>query len=252
MPEEDVKTTEETKEKTYTEAEFKGLLSDKQKEVQARQDLQNQLQAKDSEYSNLRTELDTIKEQLAQKEEDNLGDPEDVATIATLKKTITGLKKEISDTKKDLMKMYEQDKTKDKQDIKNKRDQKSIEAAKKKYSEEKAGKGLSFDDVLEGTKRMLEKNTAYKALIANDPDPGEMIYNIGLQDPTIAKRLETYKQEYPEKVITNKEGLEGTTVPGGYLSQDYVKKMAKVPGWIKKNLKQIKESQKQWSKNTKK
>lgn len=249
MPEE---IKEVTQEKTYTEQEWKGLLSDKQQEVQNRQALQGELQKRESEFSSLKEELADIRSKLTEKEEAITGDPDDVATIATLKKSITGLKKEIADTKKGLMEMYQQDKTQDKQAEKNAKDQKSIEAAKKKYTEDKAGKGLTFDDVLEGTKRMIATNPAYKQLIASDPDPGEMIYNIGLQDPTIAKRYEAYKQEYPTGKVTSKEGLEGTTVPGGYYSQEYVKKMAKVPGWIKSHLKEIQESQKQWNKDIKK
>lgn len=236
-------------EKTYSEKEWRGLLSDKQRETQIRQELEAKLQSKDNDIALLKSELENIKLRIDSKDDDIAsGDPDDYATMKHLKEAYSKLKKELDNTKKELIDSYTKYETEKTMADKNKRDEQSVTKAREKYTEEKAGKGLSFDDVLEGTRRMVERNPAYKMLIANDPDPGEMMYNIGLQDPTIAKRVEAYKKQMPSAGITSKEGLEGTTAPAGYFSQAYVQKMAKEPGWIKKNLQAIHESQKQWSK----
>jgi len=128
--------------------------------------------------------------------------------------------------------------------------EKSVEKAKQKYSEEKVGKGLTWDDVLEGTKRMIKENKMYEQAIAVDKDPGELIYKIGLMDPIIAKRAETYQGSLPVGGVTPKTGLKGTTKPAGYMTQAYVKEQqAKDPGFVRAHLKEIQESQKHWNKD---
>jgi|GEM_PF-3515881 len=231
MVEEVKEVTEETqegqKEKYYSEREWKGLLSDKQREAQARQELQARLAAKETQYEDRIAQLEA---KLAEKES-NIGDPDDVATVATLKKEIARVEKKLLD-------MYTKERINE-----------SFAKAQAKYAEDKAGKGLSFEEVNEGTKRMIERNPKYRELILNDPDPGEMAYKVGLQDPVIAKRYETYKQTMPSGKVTSKEGLEGSAAAkSGYYSQEYVKKMSKTPGWITANLDKIRESQKQWDK----
>jgi len=242
----------EPQEKVYSEREWKGLLSDKQRETQIRQELEGKLKSTEKEYSDLKADLEGIKAELLEKKEALTGDDEDVATIKQMKKIVVDLKKEVAKTKEELINMYTKRETEKALTEKEKKDRKSVEKARGKYTEEKAGKGLTFDEVLEGTRRMVEKNEAYKYLIANDPDPGEMMYNIGLQDSVIAERYKAYQKELTEGRVTSKAGLGGSTVPTGYYSQEYVKKMSKVPGWIKEHLKEIQESQKQWTKDIKK
>lgn len=245
MAEEVKEVTEETqegqKEKYYSEREWKGLLSDKQREAQARQELQARLAAKETQYEDRIAQLEA---KLAEKES-NIGDPDDVATVATLKKEIARVEKKLLD-------MYTKEKQAETKAQMEKRINKSFIDAQSKYAEGKVGKGLSFEEVNEGTKRMIERNPKYRELILNDPDPGEMAYKVGLQDPVIAKRYETYKQTMPNGKVTSKDGLEGSAAANsGYYSQDYVKQMSKTPGWITANLDKIRESQKQWGKEKK-
>ncbi|MCJ7790522.1 MAG: hypothetical protein MUP69_10195 [Candidatus Atribacteria bacterium] len=234
---EEVKETvlEEPKEKLYSEKEWKGLLGDKQNETRARQEAQ----AKVAQYELRLAELQSKLEQKASTVEE--GDPEDVATIAVLNKKIANLESKLTG-------MYTKNETDKTTTEKNKLIEKSFEAASRKYTEEKAGKGLTFDEVNEGTKRMIEKNKIYRELILEDENPGEKAYEVGLLDPIIAKRKETYKKTLPPEGVTSKEGLTGTTVPGGFYTQEYVKKMSKIPGWIKEHFAEIKESQKKWNK----
>jgi hypothetical protein len=214
----------------YTEREWKGLLGDKQNETRARQEAQ-------AEAANLRIQIAELKAQKASTVEDDTGDSEDVATFAAVNKKLANLEKK-------LVGMY----TKEKEDqitaAKTKLINESFEKAKEKYTEEKTGKGLSFDEVNEGTARMITKNKIYRDLILNDENPAEKAYEIGLQDPIIAKRLETYKKTLPEKHITPKEGLESRP-SGAYYTPAMVQKMSDKE--IDEHYPDIKESQKKWN-----
>jgi hypothetical protein len=214
----------------YTEREWKGLLGDKQNETRARQEAQ-------AEAANLRIQIAELKAQKASTVEDDTGDSEDVATLVAVNKKLANLEKK-------LVGMY----TKEKEDqitaAKTKLINESFEKAKEKYTEEKAGKGLSFDEVNEGTARMITKNKIYRDLILNDENPGKKAYEIGLQDPIIAKRLETYKKTLPEKHITPKEGLESRP-SGAYYTPAMVQKMSDKE--IDEHYLDIKESQKKWN-----
>jgi len=235
MPEPEVIT-----EKSYSEKEWKGLLGDKQNETRARQEAQ-------AEAVIYKTQLADLQAQLAKKEAVDTRDPEDVVTVAMLKKEIADLKSLYTKTeteKEAKQTKAEQEKAKAKRE---KLLEKSLKDAREKYTKEKVGKGLSFDEVSEGTTRMVEKNKVYGELIFNDSDPAEKAYEVGLLDPVIAKRYETYKKTLPPEPPANKDGLTGTTVPGGFYSQEYVKKMQGT-GWIKEHLAEIRESQKKWTK----
>jgi len=225
---------EEPKEKTYSEKEWKGLLNDKQSETRARQEAQ-------AEAANLRIHIAELKAQKTSTVEEDTGDPEDVATIAKLKK-------EIAKAKQELLGMYTKEKEEQTTAARTKKINESYEKAISKYTEEKAGKGLSFDEVVkEGTARMIAKNRVYQDLIVNDPDPAEKAYEIGLQDPIIAKRLETYKKTLPDNPITPKTGLE-SKAKGAYYTPQQVQKMSDKE--VDEHFADILESQKKW--NTKK
>lgn len=227
MADETVETVvEEPKETVYSEREWKGLLGDKQNETRARQEAQ----AKVAQYE---VRLAELQSKLEQKESGDTGDPEDVATVALLNKKIDNLEKK-------LLGMYTNDNV-----------EKSFQKAQDKYTEEKADKGLSFDEVNEGTKRMILKNKLYRDLILNDPNPGEKAYEVGLLDPIIAQRKETYKKTLPPKTPAPKEGLTGTTIPGGFISQEALLKIPKGEireKYIKDHWEQIEESREKWDK----
>ena len=218
----------------YTPEEWKGLLGDKQNEVKARQQAQADLAATKKDIDSL---THKIKEMEAAKKD--TGDPEDVVTVAMLRKEREELKKELLD-------LHTKGETEKTQAQKDKLFEKSLKKAKEKYTEEKAGKGLSFDEVSEGTSRMVKENKVYGELIFNDPDPAERAYQVGLLDPIVAKRYETYKKTLPPEGVTSKEGLKGTTVPGNYYSQEMVKKMSEPQ--IKEHYPEIQESMKKWNK----
>jgi len=222
---------EEGTEKIYTKKEWKGLLGDKQNETRARQDAQ-------AEAANLRIQIAELRATKASTVEEDTGDPEDVATLAAVNKKLANLEKK-------LLGMYTKEKDEQSTVKRTKLIEKSFKAATDKYTEEKAGKGLTFDEVNEGTKRMIEKNKVYRDLILSDENPGEKAYEVGLLDPIIAKRHETYKKVLPEKGVASKEGLEPKRVPGAYYTPAMVQKMSDKEVDI--HYEDIKESQKKWN-----
>lgn len=230
---EEVKETTETiiEEKLYSEKEWKGLLGDKQNETRARQEAQ-------AEMANLRIQIAELKAQKASTVEEDTGDPEDVATNAAVDKKIAKLENKLTG-------MYTTRETAKEKAEREKFIEKSWKAASEKYAKEKVDKGLSFDEVNEGTSRMIAENVKYRDLILNDKNPGEKAYEIGLLDPIIAKRKETYKKVLPEKGVTPKEGLETKRVPGAYYTPAQVQKMSDKE--IDTHYEDIKESQKKWN-----
>lgn len=220
----------------YSEQEFKGLLTDKQNEVRARQDEQALNAASKIEIATLNARIKSLE---ASPKEENLGNLDDTVTKRDL---LDALKKQ----KKELTEGYEADK----QTMTAKQKEDAIEAsfdeARGIMTEEKMGKGLDFDEVWEGTKRMLKKKPALKAVITSAKNPGQEAYDIGLQDPTIAKRVTLDKKNFPDQKRTPKIGLESTEVPGQFFSQERVGKMTAKE--IQANLPAIRESQKKWKK----
>ena len=240
-------TQTQTEVKTYDERQWKGLLGDKQEAVERARTAEAKLAAIQTQYD---SKIKDLESQINQKQNElNFGDDDDVVTNANLKKYITSLKKDLDSAKKEMkdMKNYYLEEKKTERETLAKQ---SIEKAKAKYSEDKVGKGLTWEEVLEGTQRMIKENKMYEQAIAADKDPGELIYKIGLMDPTIAKRAEAYKRNESVPGVTSKTGLKGTTKPAGFLPQKYVQEQAKKdPGFVRKHLKEIQESQKFWSKD---
>lgn len=220
----------------YSEQEFKGLLTDKQNEVRARQDEQALNAASKIEIATLNARIKSLE---ASPKEENLGNLDDTVTKRDL---LDALKKQ----KKELTEGYEADK----QTMTAKQKEDAIEAsfdeARGIMTEEKMGKGLDFDEVWEGTKRMLKKKPALKAVITSAKNPGQEAYDIGLQDPTIAKRVTLDKKNFPDQKRTPKTGLDSTEIPAQYFSQERVGKMTAKE--IQANLPAIRESQKKWKK----
>lgn len=218
----------------YSEQEFKGLLTDKQNEVKARQGEQALNAAQKIEIATLNAKIKALGEKKA--------DPTDLDETVTQRDLLKALK----DQKKELTEGYEADK----QNMTTKQKEEAIEAsfdkARGMMTEEKMGKGLDFDEVWEGTKRMLIKKPALKAVITSSKNPGQEAYDIGLQDPTIAKRVALDKKNFPDQKRTPKVGLESTEVPAQFFSQERVSKMTAKE--IRANLPAIRESQKKWKK----
>jgi hypothetical protein len=150
---------EEPNEKLYSEKEWKGLLGDKQNETRARQEAQ-------AEAANLRIQIAELRAQKASTVEDDTGDPEDVATLEAVDKKIAKLENKLTG-------MYTTAETAKEKAEREKFVEKSFEKSIKLHTEEKEGKGLSFDEVNGGTKRMIAENKKYRDLILNDENPGE-------------------------------------------------------------------------------
>ncbi|PKP62208.1 hypothetical protein CVT91_00010 [Candidatus Atribacteria bacterium HGW-Atribacteria-1] len=220
----------------YSEEEFKGLLADKQNEVRNRQNAQAELAAAKRELESLNARIKSIEHS---PKEENLDNLDDVITRADLIKELKKQKKELTD---EYVKDKEELTLKQKEAI----IEKSFGKARDKYTEEKAGKGLTFDEVWEGTKRLIENNPGYKAVITGDKNPGEKAYEIGLQDSIIAKRVALDKKNFPDQKRTSKVGLESTEIPAQFFSQERVSKMTSAE--IQANLPAIRESQKKWKK----
>jgi len=234
MPD-DILNTEVPEEKRYTDKEWKGLLGDKKNETKARQEAQAEAAMYRAETAKLKAELEKKSSTV---EDKDTGDPTDIITRAELRREKAALKKEIID-------MYTQEKVEQNTEKQNKVIEKSFIVAKEEYTEEKYGIGLSFDEVNEGTKRMILKNKILRDLILNDPNPGEKAYEIGLTDPIIAKRHETYKKTLPPGGRTPKDNLDTKGKTGIYYTPQMVQKLSDAE--IDEHYDDIKASQAKWN-----
>jgi len=219
----------------YSEQEFKGLLTDKQNEVRSRQDAQ-------AESANLKVkiaELDAKIKELASKPKE-IENPDETVTRKELAKMRADLREE-------LKKEYLEDKEYMSKEQKEAAIEESFNDAREKMDETKMGKGLDFDSVWEGTKRMLKLKPALKAVITSAKNPGKEAYEIGLQDEAIAKRVVLDKKNFPDQKRADKTGAGSTETPAQYFSQARVLKMSAEE--IQANLPAIRESQKKWDKS---
>ena len=221
-------------EKKYTEQEWNGLLTDKQNEVKTRQQLQADKAVSDRTIAEQRLR---IKELESSTTKVKVGNPEDIMTRAEMEKALNARDKGLEDK-------YTKNETKKSQESLNKRLLASEEKARSLHTEEKEGKGLDYDSVIAGTNRQIQENPGEKAVIQNAKDPGEKAYQIGLRDPVIAKRLDTYKKTLPPPGVTSKEGMKGKKVPGAYYTPQMVQKMSDKE--IDLHYDDILESQKRW------
>ena len=219
----------------YTPEEFKGLLTDKQNEVKSRQEAQ-------AETANLKLKIATLDSEIKglKSTPKELKDPDETVTRAELLKDRKALKEE-------LRKEYLTDRQNMSKEEKEAAIEKSFDDARGEKTEKEMGKGLDFDSVWEGTKRMLIKKPALKAVITSAKNPGQEAYEIGLTDPTIAKRVTLDKKNFPAEHRADKTGADTTTIPAQYFSQERVSKMEKEE--IQANLEAIRESQKKWKKS---
>lgn len=219
----------------YSEEEHKGLLMDKQREVKTRQEAQ-------AANANLKLQVATLDAKIKELSEKG-------QTINNPDETVT--RKELFQSRKELKEELKKEYLAEKQDMSTKDKEAVIEAsfdkARELMTEAKMGKGLDFDEVWEGTKRMLAKKPALRAVITSSKNPGQEAYDIGLTDPTIAKRATLDKKNFPEQHRASKEGAGSTDIPAQYFSQARVLKMSAEE--IKANLPAIKESQKKWDKS---
>ena len=180
----------------YSPDEWKGLMTDKKNEVRVRQQTQADLAASNKVIDDQRARIKDLESSPAK--EKKAGNPEDIVTMGALTGILDERDKKLTD---DHTKLEDSKTT----EARNKRLRKSAEKAEKLHTEEKEGRGLAFREVMEGTDREIKKNPIQQRVIQESDDPGEEAYKIGLRDPIIAKRLETYKKTLPPPGITTKK-----------------------------------------------
>jgi len=219
----------------YTKEEWSGLMNDKQGEVKSRQETQAELALARAENIRLNARIDAIGQEKVEKIEN----PEETVTRAEQAESQRKLRAE-------LRKDYLADKANEKRANREAAVDGSFDKAREKYTLEIAGKGLTFDEVFEGTKRQIKEDKDLGKVIFNAKNPGEKAYKIGLLDPVIAKRKALSKQEFTDSKKTPKIGMESNEVPGQFFSQERVGKMTRAE--ITANYPAIKESQKKWKK----
>lgn len=217
----------------YSPDEWKGLMGDKQNEVRTRQQLQSDKSVSDRTIAEQRLRIKELETSTTKK----VGDPEDIMTRAEMEKALNDRDKGIEDK-------YTKYETKKSQESLNKRLLASESKARELHTEEKEGKGLSFDEVMKGTNRQIQESPGYAKVIQDASNPGEKAYQIGLQDEVIAKRKDTYAKTLPLPGVTPKEGMKSKKVPGSYYTPQMVQKMSDAE--IDANYDDITESQKNW------
>ncbi|MBA7590509.1 hypothetical protein ES708_32633 [subsurface metagenome] len=208
-------TQDKGKEKTYTEAEHKGVIKDLQKERQDRQQFGFELSQSQSRVATLEKENKDLKEkeETAKIKKSVIeGEDEDILT----KKDGRDIEAKVMTSIEKAQKIVKQRDDKERLDANFK---KSCTAARTKYADRK-DIGLDFEPVYQAAiKRIGGKK--YKELdIYTSDNPGEELYQEGLKDPEMKEKLELAKNE---KILdamgdrkVDKKGLTGETKHYGF------------------------------------
>jgi len=238
-------TLDEGKEKTYSEAEHKGVISDLQKERQDRQQktfelsqAQSRLTALEKENKELREKEETAKT----KKSVIVGEDEDILT----KKDGRDIESKVMDS---IKKAQEVVKAADEKVRLETNYQKSCNAARIKYADRK-DIGLDFETVRIAALGRVGGRKYKEMDIYTSDDPGEELYQEGLKDPEIKAKLELAKNE---KILdtmgdrkVDKKGLTGESKKYGfhYYTPEQVEVMK--PEEAQKVLKDIEKSMEKW------
>jgi len=238
-------TLDEGKEKTYSEAEHKGVISDLQKERQDRQQktfelsqAQSRLTALEKENKELREKEETAKT----KKSVIVGEDEDILT----KKDGRDIESKVMDSIKKAQEVVKQADEKERLETNY---QKSCNAARIKYADRK-DIGLDFETVRIAALGRVGGRKYKEMDIYTSDDPGEELYQEGLKDPEIKAKLELAKNE---KILdtmgdrkVDKKGLTGESKKYGfhYYTPEQVEVMK--PEEAQKVLKDIEKSMEKW------
>jgi hypothetical protein len=216
MEDKDVKGKEtEGKERTYSEAEHKGVISDLQKERQQRQQFGFELSQSQSRLAALEKENEELKRRAEEKESKKSvieGEDDDVLT----KKDGRTIEQKVMDN---IKKAQEVVKAKEKKDRLDTNFKKSCAAARVKYIDRK-DIGLDWETVYQSALRQIGGREFKELDIYNSDNPGEELYQEGLKDPEIMEKLELAKNEKILDAMGNrkvdKKGLTGEAKALGY------------------------------------
>lgn len=166
-----------------------GIIKDNQKEREARQSAEQDLERLREENELLMSQLKDHKpEKPSETDKDLEGlpkDPDDYITVKQAKALAEKAKQE--------------NQQKNQQETQKQMQRRLLDSEKKaieKYSEEKMGEGLDYSTVIEeGYKKLIKNNPAYKQVVLNADDPAEEAYRLGCQNPVIQKRLEKKRNQ---------------------------------------------------------
>lgn len=237
--------TQEVKEKTYSEAEHKGVISDLQKERQQRQQFGFDLSQTQSRVSALEKENEELKrksEEAEIKKSVIVGDDEDVLT----KKDGRDIESKVMDHIKKAQDIVKAKNEKERLDINFK---KSCTLARDRYAERK-DIGLDWEPVYQAALKRLAGRQYRELDIYHSDDPGEELYQEGLKDPEIKEKLELAKNE---KILdamgtrkVDKKSLTGDTKVLGFTYYTPEQVEAMKPEEAQKVLKDIEKSMEKW------
>lgn len=201
--------------KTYTEAEHKGVISDLTSERQKRHDAEYNFSQSQAQMDSLKRENEKYKKEAEDKEIKKsviVGEDEDILT-----------KKDGRDIESKVMSSIEkaQKIVKDKQDNEGyqKNYNKSEIAARTKYADLK-DIGLDYETVKQSALLRIRGREHRQLDIFQSDNPAQELYDEGLKDPEIKKKLELAKNE---KILdtmgdrkVDKKGLTGETKNLGF------------------------------------
>ena len=203
-------TQDKGKEKTYTQKEQDGVISDLQKERQLRHDSDFKFSQSQSQLESLKKENEELKRKSEEKEMKKSvieGEDEDVLT----KRDGRDIEAKVMTSIEKAQKIV---KERDEKERLEANYQKSLRAAKAKYADRK-DIGLDFETVRQAALTRIG-GRQYKQLdIYTADDPGEELYQEGLKDPEMKEKLKLVKNEKILDAMGNrkvdKKGLTGET-----------------------------------------
>jgi len=202
-------------EKTYSETEHKGVISDLQKERQQRHDSEFKFSQSQAQLESLRKENEELKRKSEEKEIKKSvieGEDGDILT----KKDGREIESKVMTSIDKAQKLVKERDDKERLDANY---QKSLTAAQTKYADRK-DIGLDFETVRQAALRRIG-GRKYKQLdIYTSDNPGEELYKEGLEDPEMKEKLALVKNE---KILddmgnrkVDKKGLTGETKQYGF------------------------------------
>ena len=223
----------QSKEKTYTEAEHKGVISDLTSERQQRHDAELKFSQSQAQMDSLKRENEKLKKETEDKESRKSiieGEGEDFLT----KKEGRDIERKVVDSISKAQKIVKEREDKEKEDVEKAKDQKNFNkseiTARTKYAPRKKI-GLDYETVKQAALLRLADRKHKQIDIFQSDNPAEELYEEGLKDPEIKEKLELAKNE---KILdtmgdhkVDKKGLTGETKNLGFhfYTADEVAKM---------------------------
>jgi len=204
-----------TEEKTYTQKEHDGVISDLQDERTKRHDSEFRFSQSQTQLESLRKENEELKRKAEEKEIKKSvieGEDDDVLT----KKDGRDIESKVMTSIERAQKIVKEKDEKERLEINY---QKSCNAARIKYADRK-DIGLDFETVRQVALGRVGGRRYKEMDIYTSDNPGEELYEEGLKDPEIKAKLELVKNEKILDAMGNrkvdKKGLTGEAKALGY------------------------------------